>query len=138
MSAREKLEKWSMPEPNSGCILWIGTVFKGYGIMGSGGSGRAHRVAYELDRGPIPNGMTIDHLCRVRCCVNPRHMEVVSNKENVLRGIGPTAQNSAKSHCKHGHSFDGAYIRPSSKQRVCRLCRAAWKREFRRKRREEK
>lgn len=64
---------------------------------------KVHRFSYEIHKGKIPNGMQIDHLCRVRHCVNPEHLEVVTQKENVLRGVGHTAINARKTHCLRGH-----------------------------------
>jgi hypothetical protein len=95
------------PEPNSGCWLWTGGVrCGGYGQLWSGGKQVvAHRFAYEQFVGPIPSGLTLDHLCRVRCCVNPRHLEPVTQKENVLRGFGPTAENKRTTHCQQGHEY---------------------------------
>lgn len=78
----------------------------------------AHRVAYELLRGPIPSGLTIDHLCRNRSCVNPAHLEAVPIRENVLRGSGPTARNARKTHAKCGHPFDIQY----GNKRYCKKC----------------
>ena len=96
----------------SGCWIWMGACsLNGYGLIGiSKGPkknhlGRVHRVAYELYRGPIPKGMQLDHLCRVRCCANPWHCEIVDNRTNILRGIGPTSINAKKTHCKNGHPF---------------------------------
>ena len=105
----------------SECWRWKGhKTPTGYGrYVGEG----AHRVAYRLLLGPIPVGMTIDHLCRVRDCVNPAHMELVSLRVNVLRGIGPPAQNAKRSHCKRGHSFDAANTYLYRGSRACRSCR---------------
>jgi hypothetical protein len=88
-----------------GCWLWTGkTDRKGYGlVMLHGRSLRAHRVMYEQRRGPIPPGLTLDHLCRVRSCVSPAHLEAVTNRVNVLRSAGPSAENAQKTHCKRGH-----------------------------------
>lgn len=88
------------------------------------GNWMAHRVAYELVIGRIPDGLTLDHLCRVRHCVNPLHLEPVTSRENVLRGIGPSAMNSRKTHCIHGHELVGrnVYITPSG-DRHCRVCK---------------
>src|SRR5882672_10337222 len=111
---RERFDaKWT-PEPNTGCWLWHGALQnKGYGLFHIGSvldrSRRrvlAHRLAYELYMGPIPFGLTIDHLCRVPCCVNPDHLEPVTHRENVLRGLSPQAMNAAKLHCVSGHPFD--------------------------------
>ena len=66
----------------------------------------AHRVSYEWFKGPIPIDKQIDHLCRVRLCVNPEHLELVTNQVNVLRGLGPTAQFARRAHCDWGHPFD--------------------------------
>lgn len=107
MTAVERFEAKYTPEPNSGCWLWTaGTDPKGYGDFWSGtNSIRAHRFAYELYKGPIPDGLVLDHLCRVPCCVNPDHLEAVTHRENILRGIGPSAHNAKKTHCIYGHPF---------------------------------
>jgi len=83
-----------------------------------------HRVVYELVCGHIPDGLSLDHLCRTPSCVNPKHLEPVTHKENVLRGSGPTAINAKKTHCINGHLFDekNTYIRPKSGGRQCRNC----------------
>ncbi len=115
-------------EKTSQCWLWRGSLSPdGYGrIAVQGRNVGAHRVAWELVNGPIPTGLTIDHLCRVRACVNPTHLEAVPLRENVLRGLGPTAINSSKTHCVHGHEFNEAntYVYPSG-YRHCRVCRRA-------------
>ncbi len=67
---------------------------------------QAHRYAYEALVGPIPEGLTLDHLCRTRACVNPAHLDPVTNRENVLRGVGLSAQNARKDRCRNGHLFD--------------------------------
>ena len=84
----ERLADLSIPEPNSGCIIWLGALNdSGYGrIKIRSRFRRAHRVAWELENGPIPSDLCIDHLCRVRCCINPTHMELVTRGENVKRG----------------------------------------------------
>jgi hypothetical protein len=105
------------------CRLWLGAVNEnGYGRMGAGGRGDGtpyvHRVAWELERGPIPEGMTIDHLCRVRTCVNPAHLELVTLAENIRRA------KRRLTHCKHGHEFtqENTYWRKEGR-RMCRACR---------------
>jgi hypothetical protein len=66
---------------------------------------RAHRVAFEWLVGPVPKGLVLDHLCRNRGCVNPSHLEPVTQQVNTLRGAGPAARNANKAHCKWGHEF---------------------------------
>lgn len=111
----------------SGCWLWKGQRSdKGYGMIRRGNSGlSAHRAIFEWFRGPIPNGLQADHLCRVRECVNPWHIEPVTAKENTLRGFGPTAINARATVCKNGHALteDNIYLSPRG-SRNCRICRS--------------
>ena len=106
-----KFDSRVSPEPNTGCWLWDGnTSVSGYGRNkvwnGNASIYRlAHVLAWERVNGPIPDGLCIDHLCRVRCCVNPDHMELVTLGENVLRGVGVAALNARKTHCKMGMNF---------------------------------
>jgi hypothetical protein len=118
---------WYYVNKTSTCWLWTGATQQGYGVHTSGGRAhKAHRVSYEEIVGPIPEGLTIDHLCRVRNCVNPDHLEPVSQKVNTLRGITIPALNAAKTSCVNGHAFDegNTYIRPDG-ARGCRRCRTA-------------
>lgn len=85
-----------IPEPNSGCWLWIGghDPKTGYGTARYPKDGinkvqPVHRIVYELEKGPIPDKMDLDHLCRNPACVNPDHLEPVTHKENMIRGVGP-------------------------------------------------
>jgi len=118
------------PEPNTGCWLWTGAVNEGgYGTINHPRRGGkfAHRVAFAHWRGPIPAGMDLDHLCRVRCCVNPEHLEPVTRQENIRRGrVGEaTAERQrGRTHCKRGHEFTPAntIIRKNG-VRNCRACR---------------
>jgi hypothetical protein len=128
MMLPDRFEAKYTPEPTSGCWLWTGaTTRDGYGnyALGRRFVG-AHRVAYLLKVGPIPDGMQIDHLCRVRHCVNPAHMEVVTARENVLRGVSFAAVNAAKTRCPKGHEYteDNIEVTPSGGRR-CRRCREA-------------
>ena len=86
-SVQERLERQCIPEPNSGCWLWTGAIYaSGYGgLQHKGRSQYAHRVSYEIFVGPIPNGHDIDHLCRLRLCVNPEYLQAVTRRENLLR-----------------------------------------------------
>lgn len=96
----------------------------GYTKMYAWGKVRlTHRVAYEAYVGPIPEGMVIDHLCRVRACCNPDHLEPVTNRENLLRGDTLPAAEAAATHCISGHPFTPANTRTTSKgKRHCRPC----------------
>jgi hypothetical protein len=114
------------------CWLWTGTITgTGYGKFHMQDQGKmrqlpAHRLTYQALRGPIPEGLDLDHLCRVRKCVNPWHAEAVSRRINVLRGVGLTAQNAAKTHCPQGHAYtDGNIYRIAGNGRRCKLCQKA-------------
>jgi len=107
------------------CWNWLGSKYKnGYGKLGRAGV-MAHRIAYELTRGHVPETMCLDHLCKNRQCVNPDHLEIVSLVENVMRGDSQFAKNARKTHCKHGHEFTAknTYIHPKRGSRLCRVCR---------------
>ena len=110
-----------------GCWIWqAGTNTKGYGkFKVDGRDVKAHRFAYEMFVGPIPEGLELDHLCRVRNCVNPEHLEPVTHAENVRRGeSGKHCRD--KTHCPQGHPYAGEnlYVRPNGK-RDCRTCQRA-------------
>jgi hypothetical protein len=86
-------------------------------------SDRAHRVYYEQHVGLIPEGLVIDHLCCNRRCVNPAHLEPVTQRENVLRSDGPAAQHARKTACHLGHPLSGDNIRIDPRgRRVCLTC----------------
>jgi hypothetical protein len=116
-----------------GCWEWAGAHNRdGYGTAYTGTRPLgAHRVIYELLVGPIPEGLTIDHLCRNRGCVNPSHMEPVPKRVNLLRGVGVGALHAAKTHCVHGHPFDAENTRITSRGRVCRQCHRERERKYR-------
>ena len=123
---------WAKVVKSDGCWTWRGSTHwkEGYGrFRYHGKTVSAHRVAYELTIGPIPDGLVIDHLCRNRVCVNPAHMEPVTDRENVLRGVGPSAINSTKTHCLRGHAFSTENTRIDKiGKRDCRTCsREAWR-----------
>ena len=120
---------WSKVDASGDCWLWTASTSRlGYGEFRLGGRIRkAHRVAYEMLVGLIPDDLEIDHLCRVRHCVNPDHMEPVTHRVNVLRGASLSAANARKAHCKRGHPFDEEnthiWVRPNGGQmRQCRAC----------------
>lgn len=120
---------WAKVERSDDCWLWRGGISSsGYGhLVRNGVNYMAHRYAYEQVVGPIPEGLVLDHLCRVPPCVNPAHLEPVTNAENLRRGVnvGAVAQalQRAKTHCPQGHAYDDAntYVRPGP--RACRECR---------------
>jgi hypothetical protein len=114
------------------CWPWLANKLpKGYGtIRIDKRRCYAHRVSYELHRGPIPEGMQIDHLCRNPGCVNPAHLEVVTPRENVLRGNGLSAQNARKTHCPKGHPLVSGNIYRSENGRRCRECHLEHRRKY--------
>lgn len=134
MSPAEKKRFWPKVEKTGTCWLWTSALGGGgYPLLTVKRNGKwttraAHRLAYEELVGPISEGMTIDHLCRVRRCVNPAHLEEVTRGENVLRGDTLSARNLAKTHCKNGHEFtdENTIRRPSRpSHRECRTCNRA-------------
>jgi HNH endonuclease len=123
---------------DDGCWEWAGAHNRdGYGTAYTTPTGArplgAHRVVYELLIGPIPEGLTIDHLCRNRGCVNPAHMEPVPKRTNLLRGVGVGARNAQKTHCSNGHPFtpENTRIRPGNGQRICLQCHRERMRKYR-------
>lgn len=138
----KELEKFleRVKKGTNGCWNWLGFINSGgYGKFFLGKKNyQAHRYSYARYIGNIPKGMVIDHLCRKRSCVNPEHLEVVTLKENALRGIGPSAINSRKTKCIQGHPLkgDNLFIRKSKDNtiyRICRECRRRYNREWSRK-----
>jgi hypothetical protein len=119
---------------DDGCWLWTGCVSKdGYGMLRRNGRmAMAHRVAYELLVDEIPAGLTIDHLCRVPACVNPKHLEVVTIGENVRRG------RALITHCPQGHPYDEANTYRHAGRRCCRKCRVAATARLRARKRAER
>ena len=139
MGLLERFNNFVAPEPISGCWLWMGyDNGPGYGMISieRGEEQLAHRVSYELFRGAIPPGLDVDHLCRVRCCVNPDHLEPVTRSVNLRRGVGPKLARErqlAKTHCPKGHPYSGDNLKVyvgagRTPERRCRICvRAAWR-----------
>lgn len=106
------------------CWIWKAGKSDGYGsFCVNGRTVHAHRFAYLNLRGEIPEGLEPDHLCRIRRCVNPFHLELVSQKVNILRGDGPPAQNARKTFCKRGHPLNSTNTRiRKNGNRECRIC----------------
>lgn len=120
---------WShVQKQANGCWAW--TAYrnpKGYGMTSAGLASRlAHRAAWALAGRALVKGLTLDHLCRNRACVNPDHLEQISNRENVLRGDTLPAANLRKTHCTAGHALSGSnLVTRQNGERRCRTCRRA-------------
>jgi len=118
---------WSRVDTSGPCWIWTGLkTDRGYGqIWINGKMIRVHRWIYEQVCGPIEPGMVIDHLCRIRPCVRPSHLEATTPRQNVLRGVSSAAERAKQTHCKNGHEFtpENTYYRNEAQtQRGCRAC----------------
>jgi hypothetical protein len=111
---------------DDGCLIWLGATTRGYGRVSVGGRGGAfrltHRVLYEELVGPIPEGMQLDHLCRVRGCCLPAHLEPVTPRENGARSNNFAGINGRKTHCLRGHEFTAENTRLRGARRCCIAC----------------
>lgn len=111
---------WPKVEKTADCWLWTGYVDRGgYGKFNRGDNQmvQSHRFSYEQTVGPVPDGLELDHLCRVKHCVNPAHLEPVTHDENMRRRA------EAQTHCKWGHEFTTENTRISRRGfRICRAC----------------
>jgi hypothetical protein len=123
------------------CWVWKGSIgSNGYANIIAGPDGtrrRPHVISYLALVGPIAPGLDIDHLCRNTACLNPRHLEAVTHRVNMLRGVNACAVHARKTHCKHGHALtpENVYVRLDNGGRQCRTCnhiresrRAKWRR----------
>jgi hypothetical protein len=137
---------WSKVGKSDGCWTWTGRHSgTGYGVVTVHNRGRrdtsAHRVAYELTHGPVPEGMHLDHFaCDNRGCCNPDHVRPVTPRENTLRSDGTAAWFLARQVCAKGHPFAGENLalRPSGDGRKCRRCHAEYMVEYRKQGRQKK
>jgi hypothetical protein len=125
--SREEFERrfWARVKRTAGCWFWLGPLHNGYGRVRyfDGTATNPHRASYMLLKGPIPEGLQLDHLCRVRNCVNPAHLEPVTPRENTFRGNSPSVANAAKTHCVRGHPYSSTntYV-DATGSRHCRAC----------------
>jgi hypothetical protein len=120
-----------MHRPDLGpCWMWTAGISTdtGYGLFSDERRSRkisAHRFSYETHKGPIPEGLELDHLCRVRRCVNPDHLEAVTHQINVLRGESPSAHQAKRTSCVNGHPFTPENTYHIKGHRICKPCSIA-------------
>lgn len=116
---------WAKVDKTKDCWLWTAARDpNGYGRFRlNAHTVKAHRFAYTILVGPIPDGLTLDHLCKVRHCINPAHLEPVTHQENLLRGDTNAARNIAKTYCPCGHPLEGENLVQSELRRGRRACR---------------
>jgi hypothetical protein len=133
-------EKVQRPDDEAGCWLWrAGLQSEGYAqFYWRRKKDYGHRVAYMVLEGEIPSGLELDHLCRVRQCVNPEHLEPVTPRVNSLRGVSPPAMNARKVCCKNGHPLDEGNVYQSKSMKVKgeRRCKTCWREQLKRRYRE--
>lgn len=132
MTNREHFDAKWQAVTETGCWVWMGAIEGGgYGQYRWPGTPsrrtHAHRVSWMLRRGPIPEGMYLDHICRVRCCVNPSHLRVVTPRQNAIENsVGAAAKNAAKTHCPLGHPYTTEntyqYQYGTGGLRICKQC----------------
>jgi hypothetical protein len=133
----EELKAHCFCESDSGCWIWRGCLNSaGYGHVWNPRTKKmalVHRLAFVLAGGMIPDGLELDHICRVRSCCNPAHLRAVTRRENLLApgSLSPSARAAAATHCPHGHPYSGdnLYIKPNG-ARGCRECHRIRDREY--------
>ena len=134
----DRCEKKIERIPFCSCWIWTGAVVEdGYGLIAyERTTKRAHRIMYEVAKGPIPDGYELDHLCRIRCCVNPDHLEPVTTKVNIMRGLGLAAMSARRTHCVKGHEYtpENTVFKTYARGRHCVKCRQQWHRDWAEKR----
>lgn len=125
---KDRFDDGYTPEPNTGCWLWTGSLTtSGYGQFSwKRRMMQAHRLSLELRGVAIPEGMVVDHVCRVRSCVNPDHLRVVTQRQNVLENSESLpAKQVRRTHCPKGHPYSGDNLSKSAPHRVCMTCKRA-------------
>lgn len=142
MSLPEYIEQ-KIDRTPSGCWIWTGAIeANGYGASFNPTTHRkegAHRVIYKLLVGPVPKGLVVHHKCRVRACVNPAHLCLLTPYDHTMTHDSPARRNSEKTHCPKGHSYaeHGSWrTGKHGRQRECRECKRVWKRRWDDKNRE--
>ena len=129
---------WNKVKKTDSCWLWTARKFdNGYGQFQVGNLPvQAHRVSYIMHNGNIPSGLVVHHECRVKWCVNPAHLRLVTHRENLLLDPTEASRNAAKTHCDNGHEFTPENTRIAKPyQRVCKTCQRQWQREYRERKR---
>lgn len=119
MSADLEARFWANVDKADGCWTWLAsTTSEGYGQIRADGINRsAHRLSWEMSQGPVPHGLVLDHLCRNRACVNPDHLEPVTQRVNVQRG-----ERAQRTHCPRGHAYSPENTRVRAGKRNCVAC----------------
>jgi len=132
----QRFTKYIQLDILSGCWIWKGNLNPdGYGVIKIKGKGLlAHRFSYEYYNDKIKEGLTIDHLCRNKACVNPQHLEPVTLQENIKRGLTGKInhRNTRKAYCIHGHEFNEENTYYHKEHRTCRICKAVREKKYRR------
>jgi hypothetical protein len=136
MSFKDVFREKTIPVPESGCWLWENDISSGYGYIRYQGKGQgAHRVAYQLFVGEIPDKLNVLHHCDVRCCVNPYHLYIGTDKQNVKDILNRHPErwgyvNRNKTHCKRWHEFTEENTLYYGGQRHCKICKSQSRRDF--------
>jgi HNH endonuclease len=133
MSARDRIEMNVSMIPITGCWMWMGAIGgRGYGLITfRGRQWLAHRLAFQAFRGPLTEGKVLDHLCRSTWCVNPAHLDEVTQFENMHRGQSPPILRRQSATCRNGHGFTPENTAISwSGTGTLRHCRQCWREEW--------